>query len=84
MKTVRFILPALLLAFAANLAQAQSKEPDRDRNTGPFGVASPTNSAHSKFPRVSAIERANRQRRAEEQAYAERNPRMPINKPLPK
>lgn len=83
MKTVRFLLSALLLAFTATLAYAQNKESDRNRAV--IGIPSQPDAVRPKFPRISAIERENRQRRADAQASAERNPRMvPIDKPLPK
>ncbi len=76
MKTVRFLLPALLVAFAANLALAQSQDkPDKARGAidknrkadAPAAQASPQ----------TATESAQRRRRVEEQTRAERFPPQP-------
>lgn len=78
MKSILLLPTLLLLAFAANPAHAQSKdESDKARGT----VNSQSDLRRAQSSRETATERAQRQRRAEEQARAERFPPMPRNKP---
>lgn len=80
MKIVRFLLPALLLAFAANPAHAQSQD-KLDKARGTADKVRQADPPRAQSSRETAAGRAQRQRRAEEEAQAERFPPAPSSKP---
>lgn len=80
MKTVRWLLPALLLALAASPAYAQTRDKD-DKSGATAGKAGKGKPASTQFRPETAAERAQRQRSAEEAARAERFPPAPRSKP---
>ena len=86
MKTIRFLLPALLLALAANPAQAQSMDKsDKARGTvDNIRQADPSRAQPA--PAGTTADRASearRQKNAEERAHAERFPPKPARTPPP-
>ena len=78
MNIIRFLLPALLLALAANPAHAQSKDKlDKARGTaGNVRQADPPRAQSE-----TAAELARRQKDAEQRAHAERFPPKPLRTP---
>ena len=84
MNIIRFLLPALLLALAANPAHAQSKDKlDKARGTaGNVRQADPPR-AQPAPPSTTAdrASEARRQKDAEQRAHAERFPQKPLRTP---
>lgn len=80
MKIFPFLLPALLLALAANPAHAQSKDQaDKARGTG-------DNVRQADPPRAQSdttADQARRQKDAEKRGHAERFPPAPLRAPPP-
>ena len=79
MKIIRVLLPALLLALAANPAHAQSK----DQSGKPRGAGDNVRQADP--PRAqsnTAVELARRQKDADQRSHAERFPPKPSAAPL--
>lgn len=80
MKIIRVLLPALLLALAANPAHAQSKDQSgKARGTGDSVRQADPPRAQSE----TAADQARWQRDAEQRAHAERFPPAPLRTPPP-
>lgn len=78
MKIIRFLLPALLLALAANPAHAQGKDKlDKSRGTGD----SVRQADSPRAPSETAADQARRQKDAEQRGHAERFPPRPTAAP---